>query len=402
VPADSTVDLTTAVDRLRRCVDPEQIAQDTLAFVRVRSETGAEGPGSEFLAELLRREGLEPTLDEVAPGRPNVYACLRGEGSGPALLLNGHTDTIPVGVSTPPARDGEWVVGRGTEDMKGGLVAMVHAASALRRAGLHLAGDLWLTGVVGHETPVGKKEGPRQLIRRLGEGQLHADAILIVEGPDKVWSASLGSAVFEMTLTSPRGAIHNLYAPYAENPARAAGRVLTRFEEWERRFEAGTPHPTCGRERVNVGIVRGGDFMNRLPTPLEIVGQRRWTPGKTVADVRAEFDALCAEISAEGTVTATYSLEGVREPFETAPNHPLVQALVSAGRAERGTPPEVIGMALVGDANIYANEGGVPTAYYGPAYRTAHSDDERVPVSQLAHCAHVYALTALAYCGGGF
>ena len=54
-------------------------------------------------------------------------------------------------------------------------------------------------------------------------------------------------------------------------------------------------------------------------------------------------------------------------------------------------------MGLVGDANLYANDGGVTTVYYGPAHQTAHSDDERVAISQLVHCAGVYALTAGAF-----
>ena len=61
--------------------------------------------------------------------------------------------------------------------------------------------------------------------------------------------------------------------------------------------------------------------------------------------------------------------------------------------------PARIGMALVGDANLYANQAGVPTVYYGPAHETAHSDYERVSVTQLAHCARMYALAAIAFCG---
>ena len=56
-------------------------------------------------------------------------------------------------------------------------------------------------------------------------------------------------------------------------------------------------------------------------------------------------------------------------------------------------------MGLVGDANFYANDAGVPTVYYGPAHETAHSDDERVSVAQLTHCAKVYAAAAMTYCG---
>ena len=95
----------------------------------------------------------------------------------------------------------------------------------------------------------------------------------------------------------------------------------------------------------------------------------------------------------------TVTLEGEREPFETPREHPVARALDEAARAVTGQAPEVIGMALVGDANLYANEAGVPTVYYGPAYRTAHSDDERVEVAQLLHCAQVYALAALEFCG---
>ena len=56
-------------------------------------------------------------------------------------------------------------------------------------------------------------------------------------------------------------------------------------------------------------------------------------------------------------------------------------------------------MGLVGDANLYANDGGVPTVYYGPAHETAHSDGERVSAAQLGRCARVYALAAAGFCG---
>ncbi|MCY4110695.1 MAG: M20/M25/M40 family metallo-hydrolase, partial [Chloroflexi bacterium] len=148
-------------------LDADAIARDTLAFVQVPSETGAEGPGGEHFAALCERAGLEVEVDRFIPDRPNVYARHPGSESGRPLLLNGHVDTIPRGASDPPEMRDGWVVGRGAEEMKGGLVAMVHAAMALRRAGVRLRSDLWLTGVVGHETPVGKKEGPKRLVERI-------------------------------------------------------------------------------------------------------------------------------------------------------------------------------------------------------------------------------------------
>lgn len=381
-------------------LDPEAIARDVLEFVGVCSETGDEGQGSLFLAELLRREGfLEVELEEIEAGRPNVYVHVPGAGEGPTLVLNGHTDTIPVGACHPPARDGDWLLGRGTEDMKSGLVAMVHGAAALRRAGVELAGDLWLTGVVGHETPVGHKEGPRRLIQHLRSGRIPAAGILIAEGPSAIWAASLGSAMFTIRGYADREPVHTLKVPYEENPVRWLGELLVVLARFEEEFEEGEHHPLCGRQQLNVGLVRAGDWFNRLPVEFEVTGTRRWTPGLTRDQVVAHFEVACGRLAARSGLRFEVELSNDREPFQTPLDHPLVRSLQQASGEATGEPAEVIGMALVGDANLYANEAGMPVAYYGPGYDTAHSDRERVSLSRVVHCAEVYALACARFCG---
>lgn len=388
------------IDQVLRHIHPEAIARDAFEFVKVQSETGTEGDGSLFLADLLRREGFDVEMEEVEPHRPNVYAFIPGAAPRwKSLLLNGHVDTIPVRDCDAPALEGDWVIGRGAEDMKGGLVAMVHAASALRQAGVRLAGDLWLTGVIGHEAPEGKKEGPNRLIQHLRAGKVRADAVLIAEGPCAIWAASLGSTIFTITMTSNHGVIHTIKVPYADNPACWLGKLLTEFERLEQRFATAPAHPLCGREQLNVGMVRAGDYFNRLPTPITVSGTWRWMPGKTHDEVAAELRAICDRFAEQSGLSFTILMEGLREPFETPPDHPIIRAVEAAGETLTGKKPEVIGMALVGDAGLYANNAGVPSVYYGPAHETAHSDHERVSVSQLTHCAKVYALAATTFCG---
>ena len=391
----------TEAAQVLRHIDAEAIARDTLDFVSVKSETGQEGEGSRFLADLLRREGFDVTVEDVEPGRPNVYARIKGRGrhGGRTLLFNGHTDTIPVGACQSPGRDGDFILGRGAEDMKGGLVAVVHAAAALRRAGVELAGDLWLTGVVGHEAPVGKKEGPNQLIEKLKGGDIGADAIVIVEGPCAIWTASLGATIFNVTISTDRGPIHTIKTRYSENPVYWAGKLLVEFQRLEDEYAALPAHPLCGRQQLNVGILQGGDYFNRLPTSVTITGTRRWTPGICLDDVRREFSSLCADFASASGLSFEADFEGFREPFETAADHPVVQALQTACRETVQRDADIVGMGVVGDANLYCNDAGTTTVYYGPAHETAHSDHERVSVSQLAHCAQVYALTAVDFCG---
>src|SRR5258706_5050859 len=175
--------------------------------------------------------------------------------------------------------------------------------------------------------------------------------------------------------------------------------MLGEFEHLEQEFTAISPHPLCGREQLNVGMIEAGDYVNRLPTPIRVMGTWRWMPGKTQEQIRAALQLLCDRLSAKSRLAFGFSLEATREPFETPVDDPVVQAFDSAARRVAGRAPERIGMALVGDANLFANEAGVPTIYYGPAQQTAPSDYERVSARQLAHCAKVYALAAIEYCG---
>ncbi len=391
------------IDDVVAAIDPAAIARDTLEFVQVASETGTEGPGSRFFADLCGRAGLEVEVDPFEPERPNVYARLPGGGGSEigagVLLFNGHVDTIPIGDSDPPALTDGWVVGRGAEDMKGGLVASVHAAAALRAAGVRLSHDLWLTGVVGHETPAGKKEGPKRLIARVRDGEIPADSVVVVEGPNAIWSAGLGSAMFSITLRSARGIVHTIGVPYAENPARWLGDILQTFAEWQRQFDQEPAHPLCGRQVVNVGQVQGGDYPNRLPTPLVLRGTRRWLHAFDSNDIAAEIQALCDDVARRSGLDAEFSMDGPHEAWETSHDEPVVGALQSAARHATGRDPRLIGMALGCDANLYANYVPLPTVCYGPEYATAHSDHERVAVERLAQCARVYALAAMQFCG---
>jgi acetylornithine deacetylase len=198
---------------------------------------------------------------------------------------------------------------------------------------------------------------------------------------------------------SELGPIHTIKVPYAANPARWLGELLVEFERVERRFSEVAPHPLCGRERLNVGIVSAGDYCNRLPTACTVTGTWRWQPGKTHQAVRTQLEAICETLAKRSGLKVEASFQAAREPFETPGSHPVIQALREAGRIVVGRSPEVIGMGLVGDANFYANDAGVSTVYYGPAHETAHSDDERVSVAQLTHCAKMYAAAAMAYCG---
>ena len=386
-------------DRVLDGIDKSWIARQTEALVEIPSVTMDETEVCRLYEAQLTDLGLQVDVREVTPGRNNLYARIPGGGEGPALILNGHLDTIPIGKCPPCRWEGDRIYGRGTTDMKGGMAAILGTAKALLASGVCLKGDVWLTAVVGHEEPEAEKDGPLALIADLNEGRVTGDRILIVEGRDALWVMSMGSMVFTITLTSDKGGTHTQYVPFADNPIRHLGDLICRIQAFQEELDAGAVHPLAGAERMDVGIVRGGDYFNRTPPSCALTGTRRWMPGKTAPEVLADIEALARPFAEAGGLDLKVEMVHEREPFETAVDDPAVVATVEAHREVTGDEAEYVGMRIVGDANLYVHGSGISTFYYGPSNETAHADVEWVSVDRLESAARVYALTAMSYCG---
>jgi acetylornithine deacetylase/succinyl-diaminopimelate desuccinylase-like protein len=130
----------------------------------IRAET-VNPPGNELPAilavkDILEREGFSPdsfTILESAPGRANLVARLRGDGSQRPLLLSGHVDVVPVERQhwTHDPFGGEvidgCVWGRGAFDMKGPLAMFLTTFLLVHRQGLSLKRDLILAAIADEE-----------------------------------------------------------------------------------------------------------------------------------------------------------------------------------------------------------------------------------------------------------
>src|SRR5436190_17241395 len=151
---------TTLLGKRPRHAPDETVALATLqTAVRHASITGAEAAFAEYLAGLLRELGLEVTVSDFLPRRPNVVAIKRGSGGGKRLLLIGHTDVVHVRGwrerwAGDPREDpfGAAIVdgavwGRGSADLKAGIAMAIEALRALIGQGTQLAGDVVLAFV---------------------------------------------------------------------------------------------------------------------------------------------------------------------------------------------------------------------------------------------------------------
>src|SRR5882724_6680068 len=95
-----------------------------LVKIDTSSPPGNETKAAEYIKRVLEKEGIPAKIYELEPGRGNVVARLKGNGSKKPILLMGHLDVVgvqrekwTVDAFSAIRKDG-FVYGRGSIDDK--------------------------------------------------------------------------------------------------------------------------------------------------------------------------------------------------------------------------------------------------------------------------------------------
>jgi len=376
-------------------IESDWIARKTHELVSIKSETLSESEICEFYASELESLGLVVERRPVSDGRFNIYGKLQGVKSQQSLIFNGHLDTIPIGEAWPPRISQDKIFGRGAEDMKGGMAALLAMLRAFKLSQTKLQGDLWITAVVGHEDAEAEKDGPKAMCNDINSGKISGDAILIIEGDSELWTMSTGSTVFQIILYSKLGGTHTNNISMSQNPIHFIGKIIEAIVTLQEKMDSGEKHPLVGSPRVDLGRIVSGDYYNRTPSVSTIEGIIRWLPGTTLNETQELLHKIIDPIAQEGDLDVEIKFMLTREPFEVPANNYALKIASSAVEKTTGVKPRIIGKRIVGDANIFMPETGITTFYYGPGYTTAHSNEEWVSITALTSLAKVLGSFAI-------
>ncbi len=381
---------------LQRRLDPERISRWAVELVAIPSPTGDSQAAAEYYADRLRELGAEVQFDEEIPGSPSVIAYVNGAHPGPTLELAGHLDVIPVEQAAPTIEDGV-LNGRGACDMKGPMAAVLEVTRLLSAVRERMHGRLMVCAYGLHEAPLGRGQGLLRLIER----GIVGDSVICVEGPiDAVAITGRGMCTYEIVVECAGEPLHELQAPAgAPHPLLVGLDVAAMLRAWDVELKAGPALPYVGTESLFIGQFESGDFYNRVPTQCRIVGTRRYAPHRRFEEVQAEFDRRLDPIRRTTTIPIRLNLTKTRDGFRTPEAEPVVQALREAYREATGEPLPVAAFAAVGDASIFANEGGLPAVYFGCGLERAHATPEYVRLASLARQARVLTGAAARYLG---
>lgn len=342
------------------------------------------------IAAHMRRIGLDVELQDAAPRRPNVVGVLEGRGPGPSLMFCGHMDTVGVeGMERPfdpHERDGR-LYGRGAQDMKGGVAAMIDAARVLAAEGL-AAGRLIVAAVVDEEY---ESVGADALV-----GRWRADAAVVTEPTSlEIATGHKGFAWFEI---ETRGrAAHGSRPTDGRDAILRMGRVLARLELLDRELQRRSPDPLTGVASLHASLIDGGREWSSYPDRCALRMERRTVAGETAERAHGEVVAILESLKLEdpefeASVRPAFS----RPPYALARDHALPRAMALAAEAS-GVPVRFGGMSFWTDAAVLGSA-GIPSVLFGPGGAGLHGLEEYVEVADVLQCRDALAALARAWC----
>jgi acetylornithine deacetylase len=381
-------------------IDEAYLTQVLVEMVQINSSNPSLTPGApgeaalgEHIAEQMSALGLEVTTHELGPNRVNVVGILPGKGEGRSLMINGHMDTVGVqGMEAPFAatiRDGK-LYGRGSQDMKGSLAAMLAVVKALGDADIELAGDLILTAVADEEYA---SLGTDDIVRHYT-----ADAAIVTEPTNLAICRAHRGFIWYAIETIGRAAHGSRYQDGID-AIMHMGRFLAELDRLEQELRARPPHELAGPPSIHASTIHGGTELSVYPARCRLEIEWRSVPGETVEGATAELQAIIDKLSAQDpTFKATVTPFLHRAPFSVETDAPIVSVLEQAAYRRLGNHPPHVGAPFWTDAAIL-QEAGIDTVLIGPIGAGLHSDEEWVDLRSVVDLAAILTDTAITFCG---
>src|SRR6266436_5895788 len=358
---------------------------------------------ADLLENRLHQCGLECERLEAGDSKeatsdsPSCLIATYGRGER-VFYFHGHYDVVPAQSREQfqPLRKDHFLFGRGSCDMKGGIVAMLYAILALRECGAELHGRIALTLVPNEET--GGEAGSAWLAaqRRLGRGGI---GMLLAEPTSgAVWNANRGAISLRVRVLGKSA--HVGLQNRGENAFEQMVRVVERLQSLKREVEQrSTGYPLGGDQNRNAILMIGGESgggsnFNVVPEQSWFTVDRRINPEENLETEKQSIIGVLEQCRRDGIRLEWQIFQEGNAAF-CSPHEKLGRAIANSVTAVTGEAPNFEMCPGLLEIRFY-NSLRVPAYAYGPGLLSvAHGPNEYVDMRKVRDCAAIYALTAM-------
>lgn len=354
---------------------------------------------AERIRAQLERLAIECELVRVESANelPRVGVIGRSNADR-ALVFHGHYDVVPAqdpSTQFAPRIANGTMFGRGTSDMKGGLVAMIYAKRALQELDAKIADEILLTMVPDEET--GGRLGSEQLFQqRLPHPEI-AGMLMPEPTSGVVWNANRGAITLDVTIhgrAAHVGLQHQGINAF-EQMVHVVNRLLVLKREVEQRRTAFPLVPDARNSILLLGgTAKAGMNFNVVPASAQFTIDRRINPEEDFDREWRVLHELLDEARNEGIDLQVATIQEGR-PSSSSENGDVARALATSIANVKGKAPAFELCPGLLEIRFFAAR-GVPSFAYGPGVlAVSHGPQEYVKLDEVVNCAAIYAETAV-------
>ncbi|EKF20433.1 M20 family metallopeptidase [Nitratireductor pacificus] len=372
-----------------------QTSRDALFFLQqaVGCKT-VSPPGNEIvLARMIKARladaGIDARIFQENEHQANLVATLKSGAPGPRLVLSGHLDTVPIGDAiwkhdpfSAVIDDGR-IYGRGTVDMKGGLLALLFAFMQQK----DVAPDRWCGELVFAAT-YGEEIGALGAATMVREGQIPEFDAMIIAEPTNNRLVIAHKGVIWLRVTSFGRTAHGSMPASGTN---AVDKLHLFYDRLQSMDLGGTSTPLLSNPTFAVTTFNGGRNTNVIPDLCRMTVDIRTVPGQDHREVVAHVQAIAAALTAEDPearfeVETTLDLPGLL----TDEGAGIVRDCRKVLAARAPGADAVRGAQYFTDASAFIAHGG-DIVILGPgAPELAHQTDEHLAVDDYFDAIEIY------------
>ena len=351
----------------------------------MKSITPDDGGCLDYISAFLDKKGFENeilTYGEVK----NLWSIHRT--NGPLLIFLGHVDVVPSGPEEKWTHnpfsgfdDGEYIYGRGTGDMKGGISCFMSALDRMNLAELNYSLGFLITS--DEEGP--SKDGTVKVVDELIKRGEKVDYCLIGEPStidkvgDNVRIGRRGSVNIELEIIGKQG--HAAYPEKVDNPIHRISSFLEKITK--KVWDEGNDHfPPTSLQITNIN--GGVGAHNVTPDNLLIKFNLRYSPELTFEEIKSEIlefldsDGINYKIDFDSNAEPYYSKLGI-----------FTDVVKGSIKEQCGFDTNLSCSGGTSDGR-FMNKTGAEIVELGPKFESIHKIDEKIEKIELERLTNIY------------
>lgn len=359
-------------------------------------ETNNETNLAMFINDYFTRHGINSRLDWINEKRCNVIATI-GSSSGLKLLLTGHLDTVPLynndSLLKPVIIDNK-VYGRGANDMKGSLAAMMMSMVDLKNNCVDLNGSVTFIGVIDEEL------GSLGTIDLIEKGY-DFDAAIVGE-PTSLEICTGHRGLEWVTFKSFGSRIHS---GHRDCECNAIENIISLLSEIKKDLPI-ERHPLLGNTTFNIGKIVGGTQPSTVADYCEASVDFRYLPKQSFSEIKEFIDDKINKINKNiPDARIEYSIyEGskMKDGFFHDPCFidESEEIVISAQEvlSEYNYSIRLNSFSAWTDGGLINTHLKIPTIILGAGdLETAHSNEEHIYINELYDASQIYYEICIKY-----